>query len=36
MVWDIVFEVLRGKCLFGIQQAKKPKFGKMGFRKVGD
>ena len=27
------FEVLRGKCLYGIQQAKKPKFGKKGFKK---
>lgn len=30
------FEVLRGKCLFGLQQAKKPKFGSKSFRKVGD
>lgn len=28
------FEVLRGKCLYGIQQPKKPKFGENGFKKT--
>lgn len=28
------FEVLRGKCLFGIQRPKKPRFGEKGFKKV--
>lgn len=30
------FDVLRGKCLYGLQQAKKPKFGSKSFKKVGD
>lgn len=28
------FEVLRGKCLYGFQQPKKPKFGEIGFKKL--
>lgn len=31
-----LFDVLRGKCLYGLQQAKKPKFGSKSFKKVGD
>lgn len=30
------FEVLRGKCLFGLQQSKKPKFGSKSFKTIGD